>query len=231
MDSRTPILDQVAPVPRLEYGWNSAIQLTQLVLVGAGFCKVLVLNRVVFRASPLWTLAVLILADRISCLLHECGHAITSILLRRRLIVFRVGPISLMWPRHGFRLVFDWKKLFMGGAVVSGPPPGGTRRWQLLISYASGPLANLLTMLFLAMQWRAWLQLAPTYFLPLLYTSATYFFTNLIPQVTGWTLSDGARLVSLIDRDHARTVCGLLDLFGCMNRGDHPWTWDRPGGD
>ena len=120
MNTRTPILDQVVPVPGLEQRWNSVTQLTcRAVLITVGFWTVVVLNGIVLRANPLWTLLVIILADLIACLLHECGHAVAAILMGHRLISFRAGAITLARSRRGLRLTFDWTKLVAGGAVGS----------------------------------------------------------------------------------------------------------------
>jgi hypothetical protein len=227
MNTRTPILDQVVPVPCLEQRWNSASNLTcRAVLINVGLWTVVVLNGIVLRANPLWTLVVLILADTIACLLHKCGHAIAAILLGHRLISFRAGAISLVRRRHGVQFTFEWKKFLGGGAVGAVSPPGGVRRWRLFILYACGPLTSLVTLGFLIMQWRAWLQLAPAWFLPLVFVSTTSLLTNLIPQETGGTLSDGARLLLLLHRDHALAVCAVVDLLGQVNRGHRPANWD-----
>jgi hypothetical protein len=185
-------------------------------LVVALLSAIVILSRVFAMVNPLRTLLELIVAYYVSCLLHECGHSIGCLMVGYRLQSFAVGPVSLASRGRELELRFDWKRLG-GGFIRFLPAAGRVRRWHLILIYASGPLANLVILLSLVMQWRLWLQFAPTWYLPLIFMSTSLLLTGLTPCENNWGVSDGARLLTLLERDRAGSLCALVELIFLAN--------------
>jgi Zn-dependent protease len=144
------------------------------------------------------------LAEVVTAIIHESGHAFAALTLRMKLLSFAIGPFQ--WSRYDGHWTLRFR--ISGLAAVAGgvnvvPRSGDLTPAQDAWVAAAGPLANLCSapLLFvLALHIAgsrvesAWL-----FFAFMATFSLAIAFFNLLPlRATGGSYSDGARLLQLI---------------------------------
>jgi hypothetical protein len=123
--------------------WIVALTLWAFLVIVAPSVRPLVFHAIVFGASFLCALALLVV-------LHELGHAIAAVLVRQRVYVVRVGTGRVLWRVRLFGAPRGMAAHTARGERHRhrGEPPAGRLRRAIFI--AAGPLVTIATFAFIA---------------------------------------------------------------------------------
>ena len=223
---KTPILDQTA-APDPEVYWDTRpgdhpfVSGIIVILFGLTVWIAPFENYLWFGANVAVSYICLILAWYPCCFIHELGHLSTALLLRRRLLSFSLGPLSVARDRERIKIRLNRKNWITGGVVQCVPTRSGVSRCGEAAIAVAGPAATVLLAIAVLGVCPLTKPHVPAWEVPLLCIAVLSTVTNLLPFKTDIHVSDGYQLAGLWGR--AGTArCAFAAMLGAIHRGKRP---------
>ena len=162
--------------------------------------------------------------------IHEMGHCVTGQIFGYKLISYRVG--FLAWNYENGRMRFSvLHNRGYGGLCAMLPPEEDLQKWQQILFFGGGLLANYLTVLVAWSAQALWIGPITGRLFVFSLGAASFLLavTNSIPLTVGNNLTDGSILLNLLlKRPEAEKMVRLNRLTAQLAAGVRPRDLDLP---